>query len=107
MALGIAVAGSGVGGFVLSPAIQASIAAVGLSWTLRILAFVSYAIVLVAICLIRIPKVAVQSERKPAKMGKQLKILKDVRFLSLFFMGLIVSLGYLVPFFLMPCSFYY
>lgn len=120
LALGVAVAGSGAGGLVLSPAIETLIDSIGVRWTLRFLAFTSFLIVTIVGLLLRLPpqyeikqqrkksdSTAVQSieaglEKPTTLKGTILKLFKDRRFVLLLCMGFLVSLGYLAPFYLLP-----
>ncbi|KAI9298413.1 MFS general substrate transporter [Neoconidiobolus thromboides FSU 785] len=96
LATGICVAGSGLGGLILSPIIQAIISNLGFRWALRVEAIISAVI-------LPISALFVKERVKTPKKGPWFNfgILKDLRFISLFLGGFLYSFGYFVPFLLM------
>ncbi|KAI9296605.1 MFS general substrate transporter [Neoconidiobolus thromboides FSU 785] len=96
LATGVAVAGSGIGGLVLSPVTQTVLNNLDFRWALRVLAIIAFVILLITSFFIK--------ERVKAKNGGSwldFTRFKDRRFLALFFGGFLCSFGYLVPFLLM------
>lgn len=90
-----AVAGSGVGGFALSPLTSFLINTMGWRWALRITGLGGGALVIVcAFSFIqRFPS---------ARRGVDFSLFKDPTFLGLFMMAAIVCFGYFSPFFYLP-----
>ncbi|KAI8805031.1 major facilitator superfamily domain-containing protein [Cladochytrium replicatum] len=96
VATGIAVSGSGIGGFVFSNVVARLVLAVGFRWTVRITAL----IVLVCMGVV----VAIVRARIPPKphAATNWGMFKDARFAMLFFMGFLATFGYLIPFVYLP-----
>ncbi|KAI9296040.1 MFS general substrate transporter [Neoconidiobolus thromboides FSU 785] len=97
VATGICVAGSGIGGLVLSPITQKLLEVLGFRWTLRIMA-------LFALIGGSIASLFIKQRIFSKRMGKfiDFTIFKDKRFLLLVAGGFISSLGYLIPFLILP-----
>ncbi|KAJ3096199.1 hypothetical protein HDU97_006159 [Phlyctochytrium planicorne] len=96
VATGIAVAGSGIGGLVMSIATQRLLDTVGFEWTLRITAIFSFVCLIAASFLIknRIP---------PSPHSKtDWSVVKDTRFLLLLMMGFFATFALLVPLYFLP-----
>lgn len=53
LAVGIAISGSGFGGLILSNIIQAAIDHLGYQWALRIVGFISFVMLIIAVCFVR------------------------------------------------------
>jgi MFS family permease len=98
LALGICVAGSGIGGLVWSPMIQALLDSLGFRWCLRICCLISLICMVIAILLIKVKPIPASAPKKSVDFN----LVKDPKFLSLFYSGLISSFGFLVPFYLIP-----
>ncbi|KXN74344.1 MFS general substrate transporter [Conidiobolus coronatus NRRL 28638] len=98
LAFGICVSGSGIGGLIWSPVIQALLSKVGFRWCLRICCLISTVFLAIALLLIKVKPIPASNPKKPV----DLRLIKDIRFLSLFWTGLISSFGFLVPFYLIP-----
>ncbi|KAI8805032.1 major facilitator superfamily domain-containing protein [Cladochytrium replicatum] len=96
VATGIAVSGSGIGGFVFSNVVARLVLAVGFRWTLRITAL----IVLVCMGVV----VAIVRARIPPKPHATTNwgMFKDPRFAMFFFMCFLATFGYLIPFVYLP-----
>ena len=94
LAIGIAVSGSGVGGFMIAPLCRFLISSGGTKFALRILSIISLSVILFASYFLK-PKLT------PSAKGKfdYLSIIKDGRFIRLFLIAVFSSLGYFVPFF--------
>eukprot|EP00127_Corallochytrium_limacisporum_P002199 Clim_evm93s108 gene=Clim_evmTU93s108 len=94
---GIAVAGSGIGGFIMGPLSEALIETVGTDWTFRIFAGLSFCTLMTAAYFaeFRVP-------RDPNVKRLKLEMFKVPRFSLLFTANLFASFGYLVPFFFVP-----
>ncbi|KAJ3079331.1 hypothetical protein HK102_003859 [Quaeritorhiza haematococci] len=91
LATGIAVAGSGVGGFTLNLATQAILSRYGHGWALRFQAGLVLVLNGIACILLR-------TRVPPARHSKlDTSVLRDARFLLLSLTGLAGTLGYLVP----------
>ncbi|KAF9581166.1 hypothetical protein BGW38_001922 [Lunasporangiospora selenospora] len=125
LALGLAVSGTGLGGLGLAPATQALMDAVGANWTLRALALFCVVVCGAASFMIterhsgeKVPEPAPPisdvelgqlSEKLSPKTSEQkklkgiagffaeLKVFKDLEFLSLTFAELAASIGFLIP----------
>jgi predicted MFS family arabinose efflux permease len=105
-AVGVVASGSGIGGFVAAPVLRIVMDHVGFRWALIILAMVNGVMGTLAIVLIRMPP---DTHDKPPTHLRQylqslyasLALFKDAQFTLLFVMGLFVSLGYYVPYFLL------
>jgi MFS family permease len=103
LGIGICAAGSGVGGLVLAPVIQAIIDSIGWRWALRINGIIGA--VILSICGLflkaRVPF-------KPPKNIIDVEILKNPKFIAMWSMGATSCFAYWVPFFIMPlyCKYY-
>jgi MFS family permease len=103
LGVGICAAGSGVGGLVLAPVIQAIIDSIGWRWALRINGIIGT--VVLSICGLflkaRVPF-------KPPKNIIDVEILKNPKFIAMWGMGASSCFAYWVPFFIMPlyCKYY-
>ncbi|ORZ20923.1 major facilitator superfamily domain-containing protein, partial [Lobosporangium transversale] len=93
LAIGIAVSGTGLGGFALAPLTNALISKVDVFWTLRILAIMIF-------IMAKNDRVKVEIEEKPS-FWQALHMFKDVRFLTLTMAEVAASLGYLIPLYYM------
>ncbi|KXN68479.1 MFS general substrate transporter [Conidiobolus coronatus NRRL 28638] len=97
LGVGICAAGSGVGGLVLAPVLQAIIDSIGWRWALRINGIIGT--VILSICGLflkaRVPF-------KPPKNIIDVDILKNPKFIAMWGMGASSCFAYLVPFFIMP-----
>jgi MFS family permease len=97
LATGIAVAGSGVGGFVLAPITRILISSYGFAWSLRISGIVAGSAVFICGSLFK--------TRLPIQVKGSFNytmFVKDPRFICFFFSGVMGSFGYFVPFFFVP-----
>ncbi|KAJ3207163.1 hypothetical protein HK099_000337 [Clydaea vesicula] len=99
LATGIAVSGSGIGGFSFSLIIQKLLDAFGIQWTLRITGLILLVAISGSAMLISLPAFKGKSRVSPP-FPKQL--LKDPVFIFLFLMALIGSFGYMVPVIFVP-----
>jgi len=95
LAVGLAVAGSGLGGLCGSPIVQLLIDTLGWQWSLRVLGFLSLASCVAAMLMIR--------TRIPPRMRHgpivAFYLFKNKRFLFLFMGSFIAAFGYFIPFF--------
>ncbi|KXN68487.1 MFS general substrate transporter, partial [Conidiobolus coronatus NRRL 28638] len=100
--VGICAAGSGVGGLIISPIIQAINNQIGWRWALRINGIFSV-IVLCASAIVLKPRVPFKSHRVFDST-----IVLDTKFIALWGQGAISCFAFWVPFFLMPlyCQYY-
>lgn len=64
LSVGIAISGSGFGGLILSNVIQAVIDHLGYQWALRIVGFISFALLIIAACTVRPLNIPQKSEIK-------------------------------------------
>ncbi|ORX98003.1 MFS general substrate transporter [Basidiobolus meristosporus CBS 931.73] len=97
LATGIAVAGTGIGGLVLSPLTRKLIDSAGIRWTLRIMGIGAFVVLLVGCALLR-------TRVTPGARGELNKstLFKDLNFQLMFASGTILGLGYMVPLFYIP-----
>lgn len=100
LAVGLAVSGSGLGGFVISIVLARMLDSLGLQWTLRICSIFAFGIIsdnLVVLCasswFLKIPK---QDTANPTPSFPS-KLLKDPAFILLALMPSLAAFGYLVP----------
>ncbi|KAL1924919.1 uncharacterized protein VTP21DRAFT_4573 [Calcarisporiella thermophila] len=105
LASGIAIAGSGLGGLALSPLLQYLIGTVGYQWALRILAFIGFVFLTIALCLSRpriisVDRSAVELSEKQNGRLRELQILSNTKFALLLVFGFFVTFGFLTPFFM-------
>ncbi|KAF9106230.1 hypothetical protein BGX29_010103 [Mortierella sp. GBA35] len=122
LVIGLAVSGTGMGGFVLAPMTQALIDRLGVFWTLRIIALLTFVVwdherslgsstdygETTTVCE-KDPEVGIvphveQQQQEPAatpSFFQSLHVLKDPQFLSLTLANVTVSIGYLVPLYYM------
>nr|KAJ3411760.1 hypothetical protein HK105_002546 [Polyrhizophydium stewartii] len=96
LAMGIASAGGGIGGLVLSPLIRFLITEVGWRWALRIVGIGSLVLLLVSAALLRM------RVHTPSTAKIDFSYFKDTSFLRLFAYSLICSLAWFVPPFYTP-----
>ncbi|KAG0279952.1 hypothetical protein BGZ95_011775 [Linnemannia exigua] len=97
-ALGISVAGSGIGGAALAPLNRYLISRVGYEWALRIMAIMFIVVVFSILPCIR-------TRVPPIKKGGPLfdiALFKDRGFTTMYLMGVLVTFGYLTPVYLLP-----
>ena len=94
LATGLAVSGSGIGGLAVAPLVRYLLSIYGSQRTLLFLSFGGTACVLLA-------SVFLKPRLMPSARGKMdyWKVVKDTRFIRLFLITAISSLGYFVPFF--------
>jgi hypothetical protein len=100
LALGIAVAGGGVGGFLIGPMTQSLISSYGWRWSLRITGLVGGGITFFASLFIR-PRFEVPKTKTKIF---DWKYFKDYRFSMLYFARLPAAFGFFVPFSFIPCT---
>jgi MFS family permease len=98
LAVGISVAGSGIGGLIWSPLIEELLDTVGFQWCHRICSLISAVLMIIAIALIRVKTKSCTEKKKHIDLA----LIKDLKFINLFVIGLITSFGYFVPFYLIP-----
>lgn len=98
LALGIAVAGGGVGGFIIAPLTQGLIDRYGWRWALRLTGLMGGAITVFASSLLR-PRFQVQ--KRETKIFEP-AYFKDFRFSMLYFARLPAAFGFFVPFSFLP-----
>ncbi|ORX96148.1 MFS general substrate transporter [Basidiobolus meristosporus CBS 931.73] len=97
LATGIAVSGGGIGGLALAPITRSLISKVGFRWSLRILGLGGFVLLSIASILLR-----TRIQSKPNTPILDFLLFRNPRFTVLFLIGMIVSFGYLVPFFFLP-----
>ncbi|KAF9359023.1 hypothetical protein BGX26_000350 [Mortierella sp. AD094] len=98
LASGITVAGSGIGGATLAPLNRFLISKVGYQWALRIMGiFVITLVCSVLVCLRT--RVTPSAKKRPLL---DVVMFKDFGFTAMYFMGMLVTFGYLTPVFLLP-----
>ncbi|KAJ2827723.1 hypothetical protein IWW50_001745, partial [Coemansia erecta] len=97
LAVGIVVAGSGIGGLWLTPATRAMIDHLGTAWSLRITGIIIFVANTVA-CLFMRNRLKVQSRDKVVDFG----IFRDIRFIFVFIGAICATTGYFTPLFSMP-----
>ncbi|KAG0377260.1 hypothetical protein BGX24_006441 [Mortierella sp. AD032] len=98
LALGISVAGSGIGGAALAPLNRYLISRVGYEWALRTMAIMFIVVVFSVLPCIR-------TRVPPIKKGGPLldiALFKDRGFTTMYLMGVLVTFGYLTPVYLLP-----
>ncbi|KAI9178906.1 hypothetical protein H9P43_005568 [Blastocladiella emersonii ATCC 22665] len=103
-AVGIAVAGSSVGGLIYVNIIQAIMPSVGFAWTLRVLAAINIVLFGLSAVLAR-PRVAPKKHSEAtanARPKLDLSLFRDPRFLLLYLGLALFAFGFLVPTFLLP-----
>ncbi|KAH9919152.1 MFS general substrate transporter [Epithele typhae] len=98
-ALGIALAGSGVGGVVWPIMYQQLFAHVGFAWTVRITGFATLALCGIALAMVssNLPK-APKAQRESAPI-LDLKIFRDFTFMLIVVGSILICLGLFIPFF--------
>ncbi|ORX65729.1 MFS general substrate transporter [Linderina pennispora] len=97
LAIGIVVAGSGIGGLWLTPATDSMIKNLGTGWSLRITGIIIIAVNSVSSIFMR-NRLKVQSRDKVVDFG----LLRDIRFMFIFAGSICATTGYFTPFFDMP-----
>ncbi|KAJ2997793.1 hypothetical protein HDV02_005162 [Globomyces sp. JEL0801] len=97
MATGFAVAGSGVGGLALAPILRYALANIGQAATLRWMALISGVIVIACSFVFkpRLPPAA----RDDMNYSE---IIHDSKFIRMYIMSIVGSVGYFIPFFFIP-----
>ncbi|KAF9112737.1 hypothetical protein BGX27_002872 [Mortierella sp. AM989] len=98
LASGITVAGSGIGGATLAPLNRYLISKVGYQWALRIMGIS----VITLVCSIL---ACLRTRVTPSVKGRPLldvAMFKNSGFTAMYFMGMLVTFGYLTPVFLLP-----
>ncbi|KAK3825124.1 MAG: major facilitator superfamily domain-containing protein [Benniella sp.] len=98
LATGITVAGSGIGGASLAPLNRFIISRVGYPWALRVMGIFSVVVIMAALVCIR-ERIPIDRRGGPIF---DFSMLKDRGFSTMYFMGLLVTFGYLTPVFLLP-----
>ncbi|KAI8810330.1 major facilitator superfamily domain-containing protein [Cladochytrium replicatum] len=96
VATGIAVAGSGIGGFIFSNVVGKLLVLLDFRWTLRIMALIILVVMGVVLFLVK--------ARIPPKPHSSTNwgMFKDLRFALLFIMGFLATFGYMIPFVYIP-----
>ncbi|KAI8805391.1 major facilitator superfamily domain-containing protein [Cladochytrium replicatum] len=96
VATGMAMSGSGIGGFVFSIVVGKLLVSVDFRWTLRIIALIVLVSMTVVIILVRV--------RIPPKRrgGTDWTVFKEPRFILLLVMGLFANFGFFIPFIFLP-----
>ncbi|KAJ3206667.1 hypothetical protein HK099_000476 [Clydaea vesicula] len=104
LATGIAVAGSGIGGFVFGIIIEKLLVSVGLQWTLRILAIIAFVSLVFSSGLIQVSKnqILENSKEKVVNSIFPRHLFKNPVFIFLFLMPFFASFGYTVPIVYIP-----
>ncbi|KAJ3396586.1 hypothetical protein HDU92_002534 [Lobulomyces angularis] len=104
LATGIAVAGSGIGGFVFGIIIEKLLVSVGLQWTLRILAIIAFVSLVFSSALIQVSKnqILENSKEKVVNSIFPRHLFKNPVFIFLFLMPFFASFGYTVPIVYIP-----
>ncbi|KAJ2160671.1 hypothetical protein GGF46_002102, partial [Coemansia sp. RSA 552] len=97
LAVGVVVAGSGIGGLWLTPATQSMIDQLGTSWALRITGIIIFAVTSVASLFMR-NRLKVASREKIVDFG----VFHDIRFLFVFTGAIFSTTGYFTPLFSLP-----
>ncbi|KAJ2311236.1 hypothetical protein IWW54_002755, partial [Coemansia sp. RSA 2705] len=97
LAVGIVVAGSGIGGLWLTPATQAMITHLGPGWALRITGIIIFAVNSVASLFMR-SRLKVQSRDKVVDFS----VFRDLRFIFVFIGAVCGTTGYFTPLFSLP-----
>ncbi|KAJ3388706.1 hypothetical protein HDU84_009551 [Entophlyctis sp. JEL0112] len=95
IATGIAASGSGLGGLVLSPSVNALLSSVGLSWTLRIMALLILVVLLLLLPFVK-QRIATTASKVPWD------IMVDFRFLLLLGAVFFATAPNFIPAFIMP-----
>ncbi|KAL1925517.1 uncharacterized protein VTP21DRAFT_400 [Calcarisporiella thermophila] len=100
LAVGICSSGSGIGGLVLAPLARHLINIMGFRWCLRVMAFISFALCIMAtfFARARIPL----SQRRAGNKSFDVSLLRIPGFLSLIAFSFINLFGYALPFFYTP-----
>ncbi|KAF9410757.1 hypothetical protein BGZ94_001535, partial [Podila epigama] len=99
LASGITVAGSGAGGASLAPLNRFLISKVGYKWALRCMGISSIVIIFSVLGCIR-PRLPIGGRRGGPIFD--LSLFKERGFATMYFMGVLVTFGYLTPIFLLP-----
>ncbi|KAJ8329501.1 hypothetical protein QVD99_005558 [Batrachochytrium dendrobatidis] len=96
LAMGIAVSGGGIGGLAIAPILQKVISTMGWRWALRIIGIASGAGLFTSGLFLKM--------RVPSKRSTNIDFsyFKDSKFVRLFLMALVISLGWFVPLFYIP-----
>ncbi|KAJ2058509.1 hypothetical protein GGI17_005009 [Coemansia sp. S146] len=97
LAVGVVIAGSGIGGLWLTPATDHMITKLGSAWALRITGIIVFAINSIASLFMR-NRLVVQSREKIVDFS----ILRDLRFFFIFGGGICATTAYFTPLFLLP-----
>ncbi|PIA18515.1 MFS general substrate transporter, partial [Coemansia reversa NRRL 1564] len=97
LAIGIVVAGSGIGGLWLTPATRAMIDQLGTGWALRITGIIVFVVNSIASLFMR-GRIKVKSREKIVDMS----IFRDIRFILICVGATCGMCGYFTPFFSMP-----
>lgn len=100
LALGIVVAGSSLGGIAWPLVLDRLFGAVGFPWTLRIIGFMSLALLAPA-CLMVVPRLPPTKASEVPK-SEVVAIFKDMRFILLVAGMLLVMWGMFIPFYYLP-----
>ncbi|ORZ26895.1 major facilitator superfamily domain-containing protein [Lobosporangium transversale] len=99
LATGIAVAGGGFGGLVISPATTSMFSSIGYRWTVRTVAFIHLAVLIPAALLFK-ARTTLTVPRKQAIVD--FSVLKEKRFLILVALCFFVANGYFNPYYYFP-----
>lgn len=97
IATGMAVSGSGIGGLVFSPLMRFLVTRYNSSWTLFVLAFMGF-------CIIILSSIFLKPRLPPASRGEMRYrlIICDPAFVRLFLIAIFSSMGYFVPYIFIP-----
>ncbi|KAJ2556917.1 hypothetical protein EV175_001679 [Coemansia sp. RSA 1933] len=97
LAIGVVVAGSGIGGLWLTPATTGMINSLGVSWALRITGIIVFAVNSVASLFMR-NRLHVEAREKIIDFS----VFRDLRFMLVFMGAICCVTGYFTPFFELP-----
>ncbi|KAG0020007.1 hypothetical protein BGZ80_004918 [Entomortierella chlamydospora] len=98
LASGITVAGSGIGGATLAPLNRLMISKIGYQWALRIMGILVITLVCSILVCLR-TRVTPSVKKRPLL---DVTMFKNSGFTAMYFMGMLVTFGYLTPIFLFP-----
>ncbi|KAJ2399013.1 hypothetical protein GGI23_002906 [Coemansia sp. RSA 2559] len=97
IATGIVIAGSGLGGLWISFAVNSIIQNLSRQWALRITGLIT-----IAVCGSLSPLMVLRVKPKKRKSIADFSVIRDKRFILLFFSALLGASGFYMPFFFMP-----
>ncbi|KAI9218089.1 major facilitator superfamily domain-containing protein [Blastocladiella britannica] len=103
LAMGLSMAGSGVGGLAVVNIATALLPSVGSAWTLRVLAATSGVMLALATVMAetRVPKRTIANGGRASALI-DFELFRDRRFLAMVFASLVVPFGMLTPYFYLP-----